>query len=222
MEQANQSARPQQPDVLLREEPGVKRRDFLYIATTAAAGIGAAFALWPFIDQMEPSSGVLAAGGPVEVDVSKLQPGQQIVVSWRQHPIFVVHRTAKILEGLKSPLLLSQLRDPGSDEPQQPDYAKNWARSLKPEYLVVVGICTHLGCIPTFTPDPGALGPNWPGGWLCHCHGSKYDFAGRVFQGVPAPLNLPVPPYSFANETSLLIGQNPKGESFDLSSVKQL
>jgi ubiquinol-cytochrome c reductase iron-sulfur subunit len=171
---------------------------------------------------MEPSSDVLAAGGPLTVDLSKLEPGQQIVVSWRQHPIFVVHRTPKILEGLKSPSLLSVLRDPNSEEPQQPDYAKNWSRSLKPEYLVVVGICTHLGCIPTFTPNPGELGPKWPGGWLCHCHGSKYDLAGRVFQGVPAPLNLPVPPYSFANDTSLLIGHNPKGESFELSAVKAL
>jgi len=210
------------PDPSLTEEPGVKRRDFLYIATGAAAGVGALFALWPFIDQMEPTTGVAAAGGPLTVDLSKLLPGQQIVVTWRQHPIFVVHRTPPILQGLKSPALLSQLRDPNSDEAQQPDYAKNWSRSLKPDYLVVVGICTHLGCIPTFTPSPGSLGPSWPGGYLCHCHGSKYDFAGRVFQGVPAPLNLPVPPYHFASDTSLVIGENPKGANFDLSAVKQL
>ncbi|HTW34823.1 MAG TPA: ubiquinol-cytochrome c reductase iron-sulfur subunit [Rhizomicrobium sp.] len=200
----------------------IKRRDFLYIATGAMAATGAVLACWPFIDQMEPDASALAAGSPITVDLSQIAPGQQILVRWLSHPIFIVHRTPAILAGLKDKTLLSMLRDPDSDQMQQPDYAKNWCRAIRPEYLVLVGICTHLGCIPTFTPAPGALGPSWPGGYLCHCHGSRYDLAGRVFQGVPAPLNLPVPPYSFSGSTSLIIGQNPKGESFSLSAVEQL
>jgi ubiquinol-cytochrome c reductase iron-sulfur subunit len=134
----------------------------------------------------------------------------------------VVRRTPAILEELKSPLLLNQLRDAQSAEPQQPPYARNWARSLNPDYLVVVGVCTHLACIPSFSPSPGSLFPSLPGGYLCHCHGSKYDLAGRVFKGVPAPLNLPVPPHHFPDPKTLVIGENPQGQSFDLSAVKQL
>lgn len=203
-------------------EGEVRRRDFLYIATGAAAGIGDLFAVWPFIDQMEPSADVRAAAGPVTVDLSKIAPGQQVVVVWQSHPVFVVHRTPVILSRLNQKTEVALLRDPSSEEPQQPSYAANWSRSLRPEWLVVVGICTHLGCIPTLTPSPGALGPSWPGGYLCHCHGSKYDLAGRVFKGVPAPLNLPVPPYHFVDNSQLVLGENPKGESFELSSVKQL
>lgn len=199
-----------------------QRRDFLFVATGAFAAVGVAGATWPFIDQMEPSSGVLAAGGPLLVDLSKMLPGQQIVVNWRSHPIFVVNRTPAILARLRLPSLLNQLRDPGSKETQQPSYAVNWSRSIKPEYLVVVGVCTHLGCIPTYTPSPGSLGSNWPGGYLCHCHGSKYDLAGRVFQGVPAPFNLPVPPYHFVNDTTIVIGENPTGNTFDLNSIEQI
>jgi len=203
-------------------EPEVRRRDFILVATAAAGVVGGLFAAWPFIDQMEPSADVVAAGGPVTVDVSKVPPGQQIIVLWRSRPIFVVHRTAPILERLKSASLLALLSDPNSDQLQQPPYAANWSRSIRPEYLVVVGICTHLGCIPELMARPGALAPSWPGGYLCPCHGSKYDLAGRVFKGVPAPLNLPVPPYNFAGASTLVIGENPKGYDFDLSSVKQL
>jgi ubiquinol-cytochrome c reductase iron-sulfur subunit len=204
------------------DPPGVKRRDFLYIATGTFAGIGALLAVWPFIDQMEPGTDVLSAGIPIPVDLSHIPPGQQIVVVWRSRPIFIVHRTPAILKELKSPSLLSRLRDPASQEPQQPSYAQNWSRSVKPEYLIAVGICTHLGCIPTFTPTPGSISPDWPGGYLCHCHGSKYDMAARVFQGVPAPLNLPIPPYSYSSDTIVMIGQNPKGETFSLASIKQI
>lgn len=203
-------------------ETPFKRRDFLYIATGAIAAVGGLAALWPFIDQMEPGADVLSAGAPISIDLSSVQPGQQIVVVWRSRPIFIVRRTPAILEELKANSLLVQLRDPNSEELQQPPYATNWSRALNPEYLIVVGVCTHLGCIPTFTPDPGSLGPTWPGGYLCHCHGSKYDLAGRVFKGVPAPYNLPVPPYTFANATTLSIGENPKNETFDLSSVSQI
>jgi ubiquinol-cytochrome c reductase iron-sulfur subunit len=200
----------------------VKRRDFLYIATAAVAATGGLLATWPFIDQMEPTPEALAAGGSVTVDLASVAPGQQIEVQWQTRPIFIVSRTPAILAELKSKSLLAMLRDPNSEQLQQPTYAANWCRSIKPEYLVVVGICTHLGCIPTFTPAPGALGPTWPGGYLCHCHGSRYDLAGRVFQGVPAPYNLPVPPYTFISDTKLEIGSNPEGGSFAISSVEQI
>jgi ubiquinol-cytochrome c reductase iron-sulfur subunit len=200
----------------------IARRDFLYIATGAVTGTGCLLALWPFIDQMEPGADVMSAGAPISVNLSSLQPGQQVTLLWRSRPIFVVRRTPAILAALKSGEVLSQLRDPGSQEHQQPPYAANWSRALNPEYLVVVGICTHLGCIPTFTPQPGSISASWPGGYLCHCHGSKYDLAGRVFKNVPAPYNLPVPPYSFSNSTTLVIGQNPKGVQYDLASVAQI
>ncbi len=202
--------------------PEIKRRDFLYIATGAVAAVGVAAAAWPFIDQMEPAADVLAAGGPLTVDVSKMAEGQQILVMWRSKPIFVVRRPKAALEELKKPELLAMLRDPESSAMQQPAYAKNWSRSLKPEYLVLVGICTHLGCIPGYKPKPGDLSPTWPGGYLCPCHGSKYDLAGRVFQDVPAPMNLPVPPYDFTNDATLVIGQNPAGVTYSLSEIETL
>ena len=199
------------------------RRDFLQIAATVVTGIGAAIAAWPLIDSMNAARDTLAAGAPLDVDLSHLQPGQQIVVLWRSRPIFVVNRTAPELKSLQEAAVLNRLRDPESAVDQQPDYAKNWHRSIKPEYLVLVGICTHLGCIPEFTPQPGGtLGPDWPGGYFCPCHGSKYDAAGRVFSGVPAPYNLPVPPYNFVSNTVVRIGENPAGSSFDLNDVEQL
>ena len=208
----------------LPEHPSVKRRDFLYVATGAVLATGTVLAAWPFIDQMEPSSAILAAGGPITVDISTMEPGQQILVKWRQKPIFIVRRTPALIKELRNPKALSLLRDPNSEEMQQPPYAKNWSRSINPEYLVAVGVCTHLGCIPTFMPKIGdpSLGANWPGGYLCHCHGSRYDMAARVFKGVPAPLNLPIPPYHFATPTSLIIGENPKGVAYDLGMVEQL
>ena len=203
-------------------EEGVARRDFLYVATGAFVGVGALAALWPFIDQMNPGSDVLSAGAPVNVDLSSLQPGQQVVVRWRSHPIFIVRRTPAIQAQLKTASHKDRLRDPDSEIAQQPAYAANELRSVNPEYLVVVGICTHLGCIPTFSPIPGSVEAGWEGGYLCHCHGSKYDLAGRVFKNVPAPYNLPVPPYSFPGPNHVAIGQNPKGSTFDLGSVVQI
>lgn len=204
--------------------PGIKRRDFLHIATGAVGAVGVAAAAWPFISQMEPSAAVVAAGGPMAIDLKKIQPGQQITVLWRSKPIFIVHRTPEILAKLKEPSDLALLRDPNSENLQQPPYATNWSRSSTPEYLVLVGICTHLGCIPDFKPDAGdpSMTAGWPGGYFCPCHGSKYDMAGRVFQGVPAPLNLPVPPYVIKDKTNLVIGENPAGETFSLSQVMQL
>jgi ubiquinol-cytochrome c reductase iron-sulfur subunit len=200
----------------------IKRRDFLYIATGAFAAVGVALAAWPFIDEMNPAADVLAAGGPLTVDVSKIEPGQQILVMWRSKPIFIVNRSPAAQAELKSPSLVALLRDPNSQDMQQPSYAQNWSRSLKPEFGVFVGICTHLGCIPMLKSTPGELSPNWPGGYLCPCHGSKYDLAGRVFQDVPAPMNLPVPPYNFASATSLVIGENPPNETFDLGQIQTL
>ncbi len=202
--------------------PGLRRRDFLYIATGVAVTIGSLAAVWPFIDQMNPAADVLAAGGPMTVDLGKIAPGQQIVVRWRSRPIFIVHRTEAALQRLKEPSLLARLRDPHSEQMQQPAYADNWSRAIHPEYLVLVGICTHLGCIPEFKPTAGELDAQWPGGYFCPCHGSRYDMAGRVFKGVPAPLNLPVPPYHFASATSLILGENPKGVSYSLSDIEQI
>ncbi len=200
------------------------RRDFLYIATAAVAAVGVGGAIVPLIDQMNPDAATLAAGGPVELDLDKVQPGQQVQVRWRSRPIFVINRPPAALKTLQSKALLDRLADPDSENLQQPKYAENWHRSLKPEYGVLVGICTHLGCIPAFFPQPNPTTPtaDWPGGYFCPCHGSKYDLAGRVYAGVPAPYNLPVPPYHFVNDKKLRIGENPKGENFDFGSILQI
>ncbi len=200
------------------------RRDFLYLATGSVAAVGAALTAWPFIDQMNPDQATIAAAGPVDIDVSQLQPGQRIVALWAARPVFVVRRTPESLEELRNPKLLSILRDPNSDNWQQPEYVRNWHRSIKPEILVLVGICTHLGCVPLFDPkpDPTNPAPDWPGGFFCPCHGSKYDLAGRVFQGVPAPYNLPVPPNFFPDERTLRVGANPPGQNYDFNSILQV
>jgi ubiquinol-cytochrome c reductase iron-sulfur subunit len=209
-------------DTLFAPPTDTDRRDFIVIAAVAMAVGGAAAVSWPLIAQMEPAANVLAAGSPIAVDVSKMQPGQQIRVLWQSKPMFIVRRTAAMLAKLNDPALLARLRDPGSRSHQQPSYAKNPWRSINPEYLVVVGICTHLGCIPNFRPAPGEVDPSWPGGWLCPCHGSRYDLAGRVFKSVPAPLNLPVPPYSFAGATQIMIGQNPPGQAFSVADIETM
>jgi ubiquinol-cytochrome c reductase iron-sulfur subunit len=200
------------------------RRDFLYVATAAVGALGAIAATVPLIEQMNPDAATLAAGGPVDVDLSHLRPGQQMVVRWRERPIFIINRPPEMLKSLQDPKLLAQLADPQSSELQQPPYARNWHRSAKPEYAVLVGICTHLGCIPQFYPQASTTTPaaNWMGGYFCPCHGSKYDLAGRVFRGVPAPYNLPVPPYTFVNDTTLRVGENPPNLTFDFSSIRQL
>jgi len=203
---------------------GTTRRDFLTLVALAGAAVGAGAMVWPFIDSMEPAADTLAAGEPIDVDVSKVAPGQQIVVVWRGKPILVVRRTLAALKTLQDPSLLRILSDPDSKVLQQPQYAENWHRSVTPDVAVLVGICTHLGCVPVFYPNPSATDPqpNWPGGYLCPCHGSKYDLAGRVYSGVPAPYNLPVPPYHAVNATILRIGENPPGSEFDLGSIVQI
>ncbi|MDY6943079.1 MAG: ubiquinol-cytochrome c reductase iron-sulfur subunit [Pseudomonadota bacterium] len=184
------------------------RRRFLTVATGAVGGVGAAFGAYPFIAAMQPSAKAEAAGAPVEIDISKLEPGARLTVEWRGKPVWVVRRTQAMLDGLKT--LDGELRDPQSDEPQQPGYAQNEHRSRRPEILVLIGLCTHLGCSPTYRPEPGAsdLGSDWPGGFFCPCHGSRFDMAGRVFAGVPAPTNMAVPPYIFLSDTQLLVGED--------------
>jgi len=204
------------------EDPS--RRDFLFIATGTVAAVGGVAALVPLVGQMLPDASTLAAGGPVDLDVSKIEAGQQVVIRWRERPIFVFHRTPETLKSLQDKQLVSQLADPNSQQVQQAPYAANWHRSIKPEYGILVGICTHLGCIPMFYPQPSASSPvsNWPGGYFCPCHGSKYDLAGRVFDGVPAPYNLPVPPYHFTGDHVIRIGENPAGEVFDFGDILQI
>jgi len=204
--------------------PAASRRDFLYIATGTAVAVGTLAALIPMIDQMEPDASTLAAGGPVDFDLGKVQPGQQVVVRWRSRPVFIVNRPPAALKTLQDPKLLARLSDANSSAPQQPPYADNWHRSTKPEYSLLVGICTHLGCIPMFYPAPSSSLPtaDWPGGYFCPCHGSKYDLAGRVFSGVPAPYNLPVPPHRFVNDKTVRIGENPPGVVWEFSSIAQI
>ena len=181
----------------------------LIIATAAVGGAGAVTALVPFLSSMLPSERAKAAGAPVEVDVSNLTPGQMITVEWRGKPVWVVKRTKQTLDALAAHD--DKLRDPASDEPQQPDYAHNGYRSIKPEIFVAVGICTHLGCSPSYLPDSfGEQVQGVTSGFFCPCHGSKFDMAGRVFQGVPAPLNLVIPPYQFLSDTTILVGADGK------------
>ena len=204
--------------------PEASRRDFLFIATGTVAAVGAVATAIPFIAQMNPDASTLAAGGPVDLDVSKIAENAQVVIYWRQRPIFVFHRSQQTLQSMQSQEMISLLADPNSEQLQQPPYATNWHRSVKPELSVLVGICTHLGCIPLFYPQPSSTSPisKWPGGYFCPCHGSKYDPAGRVFSGVPAPYNLPVPPYRFVNDTTIRVGENPADSAFNFDSIRQL
>jgi ubiquinol-cytochrome c reductase iron-sulfur subunit len=200
------------------------RRDFLYIATATVGAVGALATLVPLVDQMNPDASTLAAGGPVDVDISKIDAGAQIMVRWRERPIWIYHRSPQALQMLQSQQDTSLLSDPNSENQQQAPYATNWHRSIKPEFGVLVGICTHLGCIPLFYPNPSTTTPvaNWIGGYFCPCHGSKYDAAGRVYSGVPAPYNLPVPPYRFLNDNTIRIGENPSESTWDFDSILQL
>jgi ubiquinol-cytochrome c reductase iron-sulfur subunit len=184
------------------------RRRMLTTAASVVGGVGVATVVWPFLASMRPSARAQAAGGPVEADISQVEPGQLIRVEWRGKPVWIVRRTPEMLETLKHDR--DRLRDPDSlIASQTPPFARNEYRSIKPKYLVLVGICTHLGCSPTYRPDvaPADLGPDWEGGFFCPCHGSRFDLAGRVFKSVPAPTNLEVPPYRYLSETRILIGE---------------
>jgi ubiquinol-cytochrome c reductase iron-sulfur subunit len=190
------------------------RRRFLTAATTGVGLVGGAFAATPFILSMAPSERAKAAGAPVEIDISKLEAGQMIREEWRGMPVWVLNRTQDMLDRL--PKIEEWLADPESANSSQPEFAINEWRSLKPEILVLVGICTHLGCAPVenFAIGPGSgLGDDWPGGFFCPCHGSKFDLAGRVYKGVPAPDNLAVPPYRFLSDTVILVGEDGGAEA---------
>jgi ubiquinol-cytochrome c reductase iron-sulfur subunit len=184
------------------------RRHFLLVATTVTGIAGAALTAVPFLASWKPSARAQALGAPVEADIAKIEPGAILKVTWRGQAIYVVRRTQEMIAALSSAEVKNGLRDPDSEESTQPTYAKNDVRALKPEYLVLIGVCTHLGCAPLdrFQPNDATLGATWPGGFYCPCHGSKFDLAGRVFKDVPAPLNLAVPPYRFINEGVIQIG----------------
>jgi ubiquinol-cytochrome c reductase iron-sulfur subunit len=191
---------------LMSDNADLERRHFLTAATTIAGGVGVVGAAIPFVASFNPSARARALGAPVEVDISKVEPGALIKVEWRGRAIMILNRTEAMLGTLGD--MIPVLADPGSEVSLQPDFASNEHRSLRPEILVVEGVCTHLGCapIPRFEVAPADLGADWVGGFYCPCHGSKFDLSGRVFSGVPAPTNLTVPPYTFLNDGTLLIG----------------
>ncbi len=185
------------------------RRRFLVASTSVVAAVGAGFVAVPFLSSWMPSERAKNAGAPVEVDISKLEEGRLMIVEWQSKPVWIVKRSAKTLSDLVT--LDDNLRDPASENiDQQPQYAQNANRSIKPEIAVLVGICTHLGCSPTFRPDIAAadLGADWLGGFFCPCHSSKFDLAGRVYQGVPAPTNLAVPPHKYLSDNVIIVGED--------------
>lgn len=187
----------------------LKRRRILTGATGVVGAAGATFLAVPFVSSWQPSEKAKAAGAPVNVDISKLQPGQMVTVAWRGKPVWIVRRTPDMLAGLASQD--GELRDPSSAESIQPTYCQNATRAVREEYLVVVGVCTHLGCAPLYRPALGSpdVGADWQGGFFCPCHGSKFDLAGRVHKSVPAPTNLEIPPHAFIAENVIRIGEDP-------------
>ncbi len=197
---------------MANEEVNTGRRRFLTGTTAVVGAVGAGFAAVPFIKSWSPSARARFAGAPVSQDISALAEGAQVVINWRGQPIFISRRSKAMLDVMKS--LDGILADPGSaNADQQPAYAQNPTRSIKPEISVLVGVCTHLGCAPEFLPEvkPEPFDPDWKGGYFCPCHKSRYDLAGRVYKAQPAPANLPVPPYHFESDTMLVIGVDPKG-----------
>jgi len=190
---------------------GHSRRRFLIGATSVVGGVAVVGAAVPFVASWQPSEKAKAAGAPVKADVSKLEDGQQMTVGWRGKPVWVVRRTDQMLDSIKK--MNGRVADPNSEKPQQPTYIKGIYRAIKPHVSVLIGICTHLGCVPNYRPQvhPEDLkGLDWLGGFFCPCHGSKYDLAGRVWKDQPAPLNLEVPPYHFADDNTLVIGVDPE------------
>ncbi len=182
------------------------RRRFLLGATSAVGAVGVVGVAVPFVASWNPSAKARAAGAPAKADISKLQPGQQMTIEWRGKPVWVIHRTPEMMANLEK--LNDQVADPNSEVPQQPEYITGVLRSIKPEYAVMIGICTHLGCSPTYRPEvaPADLGEDWLGGFFCPCHGSRFDLSGRVYKSVPAPVNLEVPPYKYESDDIIVIG----------------
>ncbi len=182
------------------------RRRFLIGATSAVGGVGVIGAAVPFVASWNPSAKAKAAGAPVKANIAKLEPGQRMTVEWRGKPVWILRRTQEMLDNLDK--IADRLRDPEANEPMQPGYIKGVYRSSKPEIAVIIGICTHLGCSPQFVPDmtPQEFDADWVGGFFCPCHGSRFDLAGRVYKGVPAPVNLEVPPYKYLDDDNIMIG----------------
>lgn len=191
--------------------PERDRRRFLGRSLAWVAAIGVTLSAIPFVRSLLPSASRQIAGAPIEVDLDKIAPGKQILVTWRGKPIWILRRTPDMINRLDNSQLEERLRDPLSDEDQQPAYARNELRSIQPDILVVIATCTHLGCIPKFHPETGqmAFDTMWPGGYFCPCHASKFDLAGRVFKGVPAPLNLVIPPHRFTDNNTVIVGEDP-------------
>ncbi|MGH8676368.1 MAG: ubiquinol-cytochrome c reductase iron-sulfur subunit [Burkholderiales bacterium] len=188
-----------------------RTRRNLIVATSIAGGAASVGAAVPFVVSMWPSERAKAAGAPVEVDISRMEPGDLKIVEWRGKPVWVIRRTKEMVDSLRA--VATRLTDPGSRASEQPDYAKNEQRARKPEFMVMEGVCTHLGCSPQMktAAAKAEMGADWIGGFYCPCHGSKFDYAGRVFKGAPAPLNLPVPPHVYVSDTTILIGDDKKG-----------
>lgn len=191
-----------------KQEINQSRRRFLTLATAGAGGLAAVGVATPFVASFFPSEKAKAAGAAIEIDISKIEKGQMLTAEWRGKPIWVVSRTEQQLKDL--PTLNGLMADPDSTAEQQPAYCQNETRAIKPEFWVAVGICTHLGCSPTYRPDiaPADLGADWKGGFFCPCHGSKFDIAGRVYAGVPAPTNMVIPPHKYLSDTTLLVGED--------------
>ena len=187
------------------------KRRFLSAAASVVGGAGVVAVAIPFVSSIAPSAKAEAAGAPVQIDISQLEPGQLLTVEWRGKPVWVFRRSTEVLKNLAS--LTDELRDPQSQQAQQPAYAQNETRSIREDLMVMVGICTHLGCSPTYRPEiaPNDLGADWKGGFFCPCHGSRFDLAGRVYQGVPAPTNLEVPPYRFQGDNIVVVGEDAQG-----------
>lgn len=192
----------------MSEGVDTSKRQFLTSALSVVGAVGAGYLAVPFLSQMQPSAKAMAAGAPVEVDLSKMEPGQLIRVAWRGKPVWILNRTPEVLNTLST--LDNKLADPNSNDSLQPEYAKNAMRAIKPEIFVAVGLCTHLGCSPTFRPEiaPSDLGNDWKGGFFCPCHGSWFDLAGRVYRGVPAPTNLEIPPHRYESDSLIIVGED--------------
>lgn len=195
-----------------------KRRHFLTAAATVVGGAGVIATAIPFVSTLSPSAKTKAVGGPIEVDISGLKLGERMVEKWRGKPVWILRRSEESLADLSG--MTDILRDPESEVEQQPEYAKNEHRSVNPEYLVVIGLCTHLGCSPNYLArnEANDFGADWKGGFFCPCHGSKFDLAGRVYKGVPAPANLVVPKYQFISKSKILIGDDSVGNGTGASS----
>ncbi len=195
-------------DEAVSDDVDENKRNFLTKTAGVVGAIGAAYVAVPFIASMEPSEKAQALGAPVEVDISTIQPGELLRVMWRGKPVWILKRTPEVLSAL--PSLDDQLRDPLSKESDQPASIQNELRAIRPDVFVAIGICTHLGCSPLYRPEvaPPDLGKNWPGGFFCPCHGSRFDLAGRVFKGVPAPKNLEIPPHRYISDARIVIGES--------------